>query len=107
MDKTKPHGLFLKDNFFSKLFTIRQQSPPWSAYASSLKGMRIHGDGSLAHAEGWEQSQILKNSLSGIAISLKCFKFYSGAQLWFGLGTIPDHEHEPRARVLSESRTTG
>ena len=25
--------------------------------------------------------------------------------LWFGLGTIPDHEHEPRARVLSESRT--
>jgi four helix bundle protein len=28
MDKTKPHGLFLKDNFFSKLFTIRQQSLP-------------------------------------------------------------------------------
>ena len=34
-------------------------------------------------------------------------KFYSGEQLWFGLGTIADHEHEPRARVLSESRTTG
>jgi uncharacterized protein YjcR len=31
MDKTKPHDLFLKDNFFSKLSTIRQQSPPWSA----------------------------------------------------------------------------
>jgi hypothetical protein len=28
MDKTKPHGLFLKDNFFSKLFTIGQQSFP-------------------------------------------------------------------------------
>ena len=60
MDKTKPHGLFLKDNFFSKLFTIRQQSPPESAYANSLKGMRIHRDGSLAHAEGWTKS------LSGI-----------------------------------------
>ena len=35
MDKTKPHGLFLKDNFFSKLSTIRQQSPPESAYANS------------------------------------------------------------------------
>ena len=44
MDKTKPHGLFLKDNFFSKLSTIRQQSLPESAYANSLKGMRIHRD---------------------------------------------------------------
>ena len=52
MAKTKPHGLFFKDNFFSKLFTIRQQSPPESAYANSLKGMRIHRDGSLAHAIG-------------------------------------------------------
>jgi len=49
--------------FFSKLSTIRQQSPPESAYANSLKGMRIHRDGSLAHAEGWEQSQIPKKLL--------------------------------------------
>jgi hypothetical protein len=34
---TKPLGLFLKDIFFSKLFTIRQQSPPESAYANSPK----------------------------------------------------------------------
>ena len=27
MDKTKPHGLFLKDNFFSKLFTIKTAIP--------------------------------------------------------------------------------
>ncbi len=26
-------------------------------------------------------------------------------KLWFGLGSIPDRDHEPRARVLSESRT--
>jgi hypothetical protein len=63
MDKTKPHGLFLKDNFFSKLSTIRQQSPPESVYAHCLKGMRIHRDGSLAQAEGWEQSQIPKKLL--------------------------------------------
>ena len=31
MDKTKPHDPFLKDYFFSKLSTIRQQSPPESA----------------------------------------------------------------------------
>ena len=41
-----------QDNFFSKLSTIRQQSPPESAYANSLKGMRIHRDGSVAHASG-------------------------------------------------------
>jgi hypothetical protein len=75
MDKTKPHALFLKDNFFSKLPTIRQQSPPESAYANSPKGMRIHREGSFAHAEGWEQSQIPTNSLSGIGISLQCLKF--------------------------------
>jgi hypothetical protein len=100
---TKPHGLFLKDNFFSKLFTIRQQSPPESAYVNSLKGMRIHRDGSLAHAERWEQSQIPKNSLSGIGHIAKMTQISYWAQLWFGLGTIPDHE--PRARVLSVSRT--
>jgi hypothetical protein len=66
---------FFRDNFFSKLSTIRQQSPPESAYANSPKGMRIHREGSFAHAEGWEQSQIPTNSLSGIGISLQCLKF--------------------------------
>ena len=66
MDRTKPHGLLLKDNFSSKLFTIRQQSSPESVYANFLKGMRIHRDGSLAHAEGWENLNYPKNSLSGI-----------------------------------------
>jgi hypothetical protein len=54
---------FFQDNLFSKLSTIGQQSHPESAYANSLKGMRIHRDGSLAHAEGWEQSQIPKKFL--------------------------------------------
>src|SRR4030095_16219675 len=43
MDKTKPHGLFLKDNFF-KTVHYWTAIPPESAYANSPKGMRIHRD---------------------------------------------------------------
>jgi len=78
---------FFQDNFFSKLSTIRQQSPPESAYANSLKGMRIHRDGSLAHAEGWEQSQYPKTSLSAIGHIAKCLRFYSGRNYDLGWGS--------------------
>jgi len=97
MDKTSPHDPFLKDgakrkmrsfcsrppmalfrkrdqgpfqDIFFKPSTIRQQSPPEFAYANSLKGMRIHRDGSLAHAEGWEQETPCQES----AISLEYLK---------------------------------
>jgi hypothetical protein len=59
---TKPHGLFLKDNFFSKLFIIRQQSSPESDYADSLKGCESR---ETAHVDG-SNLKYPKNSLSGI-----------------------------------------
>jgi hypothetical protein len=65
--------------------------------------MRIQRDGSLAHAEGWEHLKYPKNSLSAIGHIAKMAQILYWAQLWFGLGAFP--EHEPRARVLSESRT--
>ena len=96
MDKTRPHGL-LRIIFFQNSPLLDSNSPPGFAYANSLKGMRIHKDGFLAHAEGWTKS------LSGIGHLAKMPQILWWGQLWFGLGTIP--EHEPRARVLSESRT--
>ena len=67
MDKTKPHGLFPKDNFFK---TVHYWTAilPESAYANSLKGMRIHRDGSLAHATG-ESPLVLWRRSNGVYIT--------------------------------------
>jgi hypothetical protein len=84
---TKPHDPFLKDNFFSKLSTIRQQSPPESAYANSPKRETVL---SLTLKDGQTPCQ-------ESAISLKCLKFYSGDNYGLGWGpplsTITYHEH--------------
>jgi hypothetical protein len=53
-----------------------------------------------------------KNSLSGIGHIIKMCQILLRAQLWFGLGTIPDvfypsHEHASSLEHDHVSRTTG
>ena len=80
--------VFFQDNFFSKLSTIRQQSPSESAYANSLKGCEsIETVLSLTLKDG-------QNPCQESAISLKCLKFYGGDN--YGLG-------EGRPRITSTS----
>jgi hypothetical protein len=38
-------------------------------------------------------------------MSLEWLKFYSGAQLWFGLGAATEHDHVSRTRQFSGSRS--
>jgi hypothetical protein len=98
---------FFQDSFFSNLSIIRQQSPPESVYANFLKGMRIHRDGSLAHAIGESPLPLgvaLKvsidptNSLSGIGHIVRMAQILFQ---WLDSGPLARngcHEHGSRAR---------